>query len=297
MEPSTSFATLHDQYVLPNVHSSNPFVFSSIVAPAAPKIAYNPPPIAWPLDPASYGWPPSAPQAPGATGEFRPSMPVPHGADPLDGCHLGTGFLDFRSVHCFCIYSCNVLLSTSSPVSGASTRSAVSSDADFPDALDRGTVGSPAISCWSPGSQLPPNSSSSAGNNQNAAQLTGGPPGDPDDDPNKRKLDKKIDIKRKSQFQIDSAAHKAAMGQSRGNMKCVFERFEHGTDLTIKDWINQMETYFTIGQVPSEAFIGFKLIKIVPRHLNEIKQYQSIDYITFREKLVAVRTRSCKRLP
>ena len=30
------------------------------------------------------------------------------------------------------------------------------------------------------------------------------------------------------------------------------------------------------------------LMKIVPRHLNEIKQYQSLDYLSFREKLVEV---------
>ena len=59
-------------------------------------------------------------------------------------------------------------------------------------------------------------------------------------------------------------------------MKCEVERFERGTDLTIKDWINQMETYFTIGQVPPEAFVGFMLMKIISRHLNEIKQYQSL---------------------
>ena len=73
-------------------------------------------------------------------------------------------------------------------------------------------------------------------------------------------------------------------------MKCELERFERGTDLTIKDWINQMETYFTIGQVlpPPEAFVGFMLMKIVFRHLNEIKQYQSLEYLAFREKLVKV---------
>ena len=71
-------------------------------------------------------------------------------------------------------------------------------------------------------------------------------------------------------------------------MKCEVECFKRGTDLTIKDWINQIETYFTIGQVPSEAFVGFMLMKVVPRHLNEIKQYHSLDYLGFREKLVEV---------
>ena len=71
-------------------------------------------------------------------------------------------------------------------------------------------------------------------------------------------------------------------------MKCKVERFERDTDLTIKDWINQMKTYYTIGQVPPEAFVGFMLMKIVPWHLNEIKKYQSLEYLDFRERLVEV---------
>ena len=49
-----------------------------------------------------------------------------------------------------------------------------------------------------------------------------------------------------------------------------------------------MENYFTIGQVPPDAFVGFMLMKIVPKHLNEIKQYQSLFYLEFCEKLVEI---------
>ena len=49
-----------------------------------------------------------------------------------------------------------------------------------------------------------------------------------------------------------------------------------------------METYFTIGQVPADAVVGCMLMKIVPKHLNEIKRYQTLDYFAFREKLVGV---------
>ena len=116
-----------------------------------------------------------------------------------------------------------------------------------------------------------------------------GPPGDPDGDPDKKKRDKDIDNKRKGEFQISSETIQAAKGRSsRGMMKCEVERFERGTDLTIKDWINQMETYFSIGQVPPEAFVGFMMMKIVPKHLNEIKQYKDMDYLPFREKLIEV---------
>ena len=49
-----------------------------------------------------------------------------------------------------------------------------------------------------------------------------------------------------------------------------------------------METYFTIKQVSLKAFVGFMLMKILPRHLNEIKQYQLLDYLAFREKQIEV---------
>ena len=45
-------------------------------------------------------------------------------------------------------------------------------------------------------------------------------------------------------------------------MKCEVKRFERGKDLTIKDWVNQLETYFTIGQVPPKAFVRFMLMKM-----------------------------------
>ena len=106
--------------------------------------------------------------------------------------------------------------------------------------------------------------------------------------PTRIKRDREIDLKRKGQFLIDSTALRSAKGRSRGNMKGEVERFERGTDLTIKDWINQMETYFKIGQVSPEAYVGFMLMKIVPRHFNKIMQYHSLDYLSFREKLVEV---------
>ena len=118
---------------------------------------------------------------------------------------------------------------------------------------------------------------------------SGSPDGDPGDDPAKRKRDKEIDDKRKGQFQINSEAIKTVKSRTpRGNVKCDVDRFERGTDLTIQDWINQMETYFMVGQVPPEAYVGFMLMKIVPRHLNEIKQYKDMDYLPFREKLIEV---------
>ena len=82
-----------------------------------------------------------------------------------------------------------------------------------------------------------------------AADGLAGGPGDPDVDPDKKKRDKEIDEKRKDQFLFDRAALNAAKNRSRGSIKCEFFLFERGTKLTIQDWINQMETYFTIEQI------------------------------------------------
>ena len=49
-----------------------------------------------------------------------------------------------------------------------------------------------------------------------------------------------------------------------------------------------METYFTVGQVKPKALVGFLLMKIVPKHLNEIKEYKNLDYLAFREKLLEI---------
>ena len=85
------------------------------------------------------------------------------------------------------------------------------------------------------GGNCPSSSSGSTGSKGGPALPPVGPPDDPDDDPERKKRDKDIDNKRKGQFLIDSTAIKTAKGRTRGSMKCEVERFERGTDLTIKD--------------------------------------------------------------
>ena len=79
----------------------------------------------------------------------------------------------------------------------------------------------------------------------------------------RKMCDMEIDAKRYYQLQIDSEALPAAKGRSPGNMKCEVERFERGTVIKIKCWINNMETYFTINKVSFKAFVKFMVIKIV----------------------------------
>ena len=88
--------------------------------------------------------------------------------------------------------------------------------------------------------------------------------GNPNDDADKRKKERETDVKWKGIFMIDSEMLRTAKARPCRNMKCDVDKFERGTDLMIKDWINQMETYFTVCQVPAEAFIGSMLMKIAP---------------------------------
>ena len=78
---------------------------------------------------------------------------------------------------------------------------------------------------------------------------------DPDPYPERSKKEKEIDAKRRKEFRITSESI-LTMPRARSNMRCEVDKFERGKDLTIKDRINQMETYFIIGQVPPEAFTG-----------------------------------------
>ena len=78
-------------------------------------------------------------------------------------------------------------------------------------------------------------SSGSTGSKDGFSLPPGGPPDDPDEDPDKKKRDNGIDNKRKREFLIDSTSLKAAKGRPRGSMRFEVERFERGTDLTIKN--------------------------------------------------------------
>ena len=161
-------------------------------------------------------------------------------------------------------------------------------NAGTPGAINRNTIGSFATPCMSPLRQ-----SALEQFKFNQKQLKRRPTTRrtswrPRRRPNKTKRDKQIDIKLNGQFQIDNAAFQTANGRPRGNIKCEIERFKRVIKLIIKDWINRIKTYFTIGQVPPKIIVGFNVIKIVPRHLNEIKEYQFLGYLVFREKLYEV---------
>ena len=102
----------------------------------------------------------------------------------------------------------------------------------------------------------------------NRIRIPPDPEPDPDGKSERKKRNKAIDAKRNGQFIIGSESLKAVKDRLRGNMKCEVKRYKRGMDLTIDDWINQMETYFLVGQIPPEAFVRFMLMKNVSKYLN-----------------------------
>jgi len=82
--------------------------------------------------------------------------------------------------------------------------------------------------------------------------------------------------------------YRAASGNLRGGGKCSVDRFERGTDLTIENWIGQMETYLLVSQTPATAWVGTLATNIAAKHYDEFKPFLRLDYHEFREKLVEV---------
>ena len=80
-------------------------------------------------------------------------------------------------------------------------------------------------------------------------------------------------------------------------MKCKVELYERGRDLTFEDWINQMETYFTVEQVPFKALVGFMLMKIVSKHLKGIKNIRTLSTWRFEKSCLKFSKNPIWQLP
>ena len=64
------------------------------------------------------------------------------------------------------------------------------------------------------------------------------------------------------------------------------EKFDRGTEVSIKEWIVQMETYFDISSLKPKSYLGFMLPKIAHPYFKESVVYQDLRYFDFREKLI-----------
>jgi len=97
-----------------------------------------------------------------------------------------------------------------------------------------------------------------------------------------------IDRRRQGQFIVDWNHVKAARGAKGSHGKCDVDRFERNKDLTIENWILQMETYFRAAKVDSDSWVGLMVSKIDARNFEEIKPFIKLKYHRFREKLLEI---------
>ena len=96
-------------------------------------------------------------------------------------------------------------------------------------------------------------------------------------------------MKRRDEFTITSESiRKARKYKKRVNMRCEVEKFSRGTDVSIKEWIVQMESYFETSNFRLKVYVGFILQKIAHPYLKEAVVYKSMRYLDFREKLIEV---------
>ena len=71
-------------------------------------------------------------------------------------------------------------------------------------------------------------------------------------------------------------------------MGCEVEKYARGTEVTIKEWIVQMETYFNISSLKPKSYVGFMMQKIAHPYFKEAVVYKDLRYLDFRMKLIEV---------
>ena len=71
-------------------------------------------------------------------------------------------------------------------------------------------------------------------------------------------------------------------------MRCEVEKFVRGTEVTIKKWIVQIQTYFDIDSLKPKFYVKLMLQKIAHLYFKEAVVYKDLQYLYFREKLIKV---------
>ena len=66
--------------------------------------------------------------------------------------------------------------------------------------------------------------------------------------------------------------------------------FQRGSDLTIENWLIQMEAYFILAKIPMESFAGFMSKRIDSLHFVEVLPLmeKKLSYYKFLEKLFKI---------
>ena len=62
-------------------------------------------------------------------------------------------------------------------------------------------------------------------------------------------------------------------------MKCEVEKFSRGSEVTIGEWLIQMESYFVSCDLPTKAYVSFVLQKIAHPYFKEAFVYKDLEYL------------------
>ena len=109
------------------------------------------------------------------------------------------------------------------------------------------------------------------------------------DDVEQKRHERIIVEKRRSEFLVSSdRIRRARKNRSKSNMRCEVEKYARGTEVTIKEWIVQMVTYFNISNLKPKSYVGFMLQKIAHPYFKVAVVYKDLRYLDFREKLIEV---------
>ena len=93
-----------------------------------------------------------------------------------------------------------------------------------------------------------------------------------------------------SKLFVDRRSYKDPDNARRGTPKCDVVSYARGTDLTIENWILQMEAYFKAARIPIDCWVGLMVTKIEARFFNEVSELvePNGDYFKFRRRLIRV---------
>ena len=120
----------------------------------------------------------------------------------------------------------------------------------------------------------------------------------PEDYDAKKRHDREIDIKRKDDFTITcKSIRKARKCKKRFNMRFEVETFARCTEVNIKEWIVQMESYFDTSNFRPKAYVKFILQKIAHLYFMKAVVYIIMHYFDFRKKLIECSENLKWRLP
>ena len=71
-------------------------------------------------------------------------------------------------------------------------------------------------------------------------------------------------------------------------MRCEIEKLSRNTDVTIGEWIIQIESYFISCDLPTTAYVCFMLQNFAHPYFKEAIAYKDLPYLDFREKLMDI---------